>query len=210
MRVAGLIFLLIALIGSLIAVHLWWNTIPDKPERVEVPSNKYLTTKATLELGRVVEFHTNKGVISFVLYEKDCPNTTKRIADLVSRGKYDGVKWVRQEGCIIQTGPCKEKVKPMPPEYLLGLKHETGSVGMARIPADPNSATSDLYIISEPQPHLDMEYTTFGRVIKGLDVVLKIRKGDIIEKAVIRRHNNTDVELHKKLLKIDAEREVNP
>ena len=55
---------------------------------------------------------------------------------------------------------------------------------MARTPA-PNSAGSQFYICLGPQPALDGKYTVFGQVIDGMDIVIKIKRGDIMKKVAI-------------------------
>ncbi|MCA9773206.1 MAG: peptidylprolyl isomerase, partial [Myxococcales bacterium] len=62
-----------------------------------------------------------------------------------------------------------------------GIKHRAGSVAMARKP-DPDSAGSQFYIAFGPQPHLDGQYCVFGQVTKGMDLVGKIQRGDVMKK----------------------------
>ena len=53
---------------------------------------------------------------------------------------------------------------------------------MARVPDTPNSSGSQFYICFKPQPHLDGNYTTFGGVIQGMDVVDRLEIGDVMTK----------------------------
>ena len=57
------------------------------------------------------------------------------------------------------------------------LPHERGTLSMARS-ADPNSANSQFFICLESAPHLDRQYTVFGKVIKGMEFVDLIKKGE--------------------------------
>ena len=57
------------------------------------------------------------------------------------------------------------------------LPHEKGTLSMARS-SDPNSANSQFFICFESAPHLDRNYTVFGKVIKGMEFVDLIKKGD--------------------------------
>ena len=57
------------------------------------------------------------------------------------------------------------------------LPHERGTLSMARS-SDPNSANSQFFICFGPTPHLDRQYTVFGKVIEGMDYVDMITKGD--------------------------------
>jgi cyclophilin family peptidyl-prolyl cis-trans isomerase len=65
------------------------------------------------------------------------------------------------------------------------LKHgEAGAVAMARA-SDPNSASSQFYITLSPTPFLDGNYAVFGRVTEGMDVVGRIRVGDVMNRVTI-------------------------
>ncbi len=141
---------------------------------------------AAHELGRTVVIETNKGTIKFGLYEKDAPITTKNFVDLVERKFYDGLKFHRVvPEFVIQggdpngdgSGSLNETIKlEVSPE----LKHDAaGVVAMARRP-DPDSASCQFYITLAAQPGLDMSYAVFGRVTEGLDVVKKIKMGDVM------------------------------
>ena len=55
------------------------------------------------------------------------------------------------------------------------IKHERGVISMARA-MDPNSASSQFFIMHEDAPHLDGNYAAFGKVIEGLDVVDEIAR----------------------------------
>ena len=57
------------------------------------------------------------------------------------------------------------------------LPHERGTLSMARS-SDPNSANSQFFICFGPTPHLDRQYTVFGKVIEGMEFVDMIKKGD--------------------------------
>jgi cyclophilin family peptidyl-prolyl cis-trans isomerase len=129
-----------------------------------------------------VTIHTGKGDIRFKLYSNDAPNTVKRIAELIGQGFYNGLTFHRVEpGFVIQggdpagngTGGSGHK---MPAEFNQ-RRHVEGTVAMARA-ADPDSADSQFYIALGTLPQLDRQYTVFGQVIDGMDVVRRIEKGD--------------------------------
>jgi peptidyl-prolyl cis-trans isomerase B (cyclophilin B) len=63
-------------------------------------------------------------------------------------------------------------------------KHLEGTVSMARS-QDPDSAGSQFYICLAPQPFLDGQYTVFGQVTEGLDIVQAIMQGDVMESVTI-------------------------
>ena len=113
---------------------------------------------------------------------------------LVNLGAYDGVVFHRViEGFMAQTGDVKfGKLQAFNPELvgrggssLPDLQSEfsdiafvTGTVGMARS-NNPDSANSQFFIMFQPAPHLDNNYTVFGKVSSGMDVLSKIKKGDL-------------------------------
>lgn len=66
----------------------------------------------------------------------------------------------------------------------LRLKHDRGALAMARS-ADPNSASAQFYIALKPLTELDGRYAVFGRVVKGMEVVDKIKQGDRLIKATL-------------------------
>ena len=57
------------------------------------------------------------------------------------------------------------------------IPHDRGVLSAARS-ADPNSANSQFFICFQPAPHLDRQYTVFGKVIKGMEFIDKIKKGE--------------------------------
>ena len=57
------------------------------------------------------------------------------------------------------------------------LPHDRGTLSMARS-SDPNSANSQFFICFKPAPFLDRQYTVFGKVIEGMDIIDKIKRGD--------------------------------
>ena len=62
-------------------------------------------------------------------------------------------------------------------EEFSDIAHNRGVLSMARS-ADPNSANSQFFIVFESAPHLDRSYTAFGKVVKGMELIDKLKKGD--------------------------------
>lgn len=210
----GLLAVLLVAFGSM----SWWlakSQEVGEPERVDTstPQLEQLSKpqvapkagNATKEPGRVVVLNTNRGIIEFVLYEKDCPKTTARIAELVEGGFYNGVTFPRVENWVIQTAAAKKQVPGMGIEIANGLTHAKGTVGMART-SDLNSNTSVFYITLEPAYQLDLQYTNFGRVIKGMDVAMKIKTKDVIKTATLRPITPTDRKRFNEALTIESDR----
>ena len=135
------------------------------------------------------------GDVEIELYPKIAPNHVKRFETLANEGKYDGVVFHRViSGFMAQTGDVKFG-NSNSPEYNLDLAgtggsdlpnlkaefsdvaHNKGVLSMARS-ADPDSANSQFFIVFESSPHLDRSYSAFGKVIKGMELIDKIKKGD--------------------------------
>ncbi len=125
---------------------------------------------------------TKNGNISFKFFPKDAPKTVERIVTLINQGFYSGLTFHRVvPGFVVQggdpdgngTGGSGVKLNA----EFNQRRHIKGAVAMARS-QDPNSADSQFYIVLEPQPHLDGNYTVFGQVTSGMDVVEKIIPGD--------------------------------
>ena len=147
---------------------------------------------------------TNKGKIVIELYPDAAPKTVENFATLIQQGFYDGLTFHRYDpGFVIQGGDPKGDGTGGPPWRIPGEfqdpqlrakmpKHERGVIAMART-FDPNSAGSQFYICLNPDPnrysHLEGKYTTFGRVIEGLEVVDQIRVGDKINKATLKNYH---------------------
>jgi cyclophilin family peptidyl-prolyl cis-trans isomerase len=138
--------------------------------------------------GHVVELKTSKGEISFVTFDKDIPKTTQQIIKFVEDKGYDGIKFASVVSNFkIQTD--KAKTKPqfaIPVETAIGLSQVRGAVGLARVPSKAVSGTSSIYILKTDSIFLNNQYTIFGMVIKGMDIVDKIQKNDTIISAKSR------------------------
>src|SRR5262245_61465118 len=140
---------------------------------------------------RTAVIETDKGAIKFVLHEDLAPITTANFIELAQRNFYDGLKFHRVEPNFVIQGGCPHGTgtggsgKNIPLEVSPNLNHgEAGAVAMARA-SDPNSASSQFYITLSPTPFLDGNYAVFGRVTEGLDVVRRIRVGDVMNSVTI-------------------------
>lgn len=138
---------------------------------------------------------TPKGDIRIEFFPNDAPNHVAAFIELARKGFYDGTKFHRVvRGFVVQGGDPLSKVDdPMVgtggPGYRLkaefnARKHLDGTLAMARS-ADPDSAGSQFYICLGPQPALDGQYTVFGQVIGGMDVVRSIEVGDVMQSVTI-------------------------
>jgi len=135
------------------------------------------------------------GDVEIELFPKIAPYHVERFEKLANMGMYDGVVFHRViDGFMAQTGDVKFG-KTNSPDFNLELAgtgasdlpnlkaefsdiaHNRGVLSMARS-ADPNSANSQFFIVFESSPHLDRSYSAFGKVIKGMELVDKIKKGE--------------------------------
>ena len=135
------------------------------------------------------------GDIKIELFEDVAPNHVKRIKQLAKDGKYDGVVFHRViDGFMAQTGDVQfgnssnenfdigragtgNSDLPDLKEEFNDLPHERGTLSMART-SDPNSANSQFFICFKESSFLDRQYTVFGKVIEGMELVDNIKKGD--------------------------------
>ena len=135
------------------------------------------------------------GDVEIKLFSDIAPNHVNRIKKLANDGDYDNVVFHRViDGFMAQTGDVQFgnsssskfdiKRAGMGGSDLPDLKaefsdipHEKGTLSMARS-SDPNSANSQFFICLESSPHLDRNYSIFGKVIKGMEFVEKIKRGD--------------------------------
>lgn len=125
-----------------------------------------------------VILETTYGRIVIDFYADDAPNTVTNFVQLAEQGFYDGLTFHRViKGFMIQGG-CPKGDGTGGPGYKVKAEfnsrpHKTGTVAMARA-SDPDSAGSQFYICLAPQPRLDGQYTVFGQVVEGMEVVTKI------------------------------------
>ncbi len=111
------------------------------------------------------------------------PNHVKHIKELVSEGFYDNIVFHRViDGFMAQTGDPKGdgtggSDKPDLKAEFTNEKHVRGTVSMART-QNPDSANSQFFICFTDAPHLDGQYTVWGKVIEGMEYIDQIKKGD--------------------------------
>lgn len=143
-------------------------------------ANQYpeLTKENTLYI------NVKSGIVKIQLLPDVAPKHVAQIKKLVNQGFYDGIVFHRvipsfmaQTGDPTGTGSGKSQEPNIPAEFTNDYSFETGVLGMARS-SNPNSANSQFFIMFAPAPHLDGQYTIFGRVVDGMNAVNSIKKGD--------------------------------
>jgi cyclophilin family peptidyl-prolyl cis-trans isomerase len=127
-----------------------------------------------------------EGEILIELLPGVAPIAVERILTLVRDGFYDGLRFHRVEPYLIQTGKWESELPPIEGEmFFQKVSHDVGCVGMARYPDDYDSATTQFYIMKKHRPRLNGEYTVIGKVLKGMDCVMKVKKGCKIDRVVL-------------------------
>ena len=135
------------------------------------------------------------GEVKIELFPNIAPNHVKRFETLANSNKYDGVVFHRViDGFMAQTGDVEygnstnakfdlnragtgsSDLPDLKAEFS-DLPHEKGTLSMARS-SDPNSANSQFFICFESAPHLDRQYTIFGKVVSGMEFVDSIKRGE--------------------------------
>ena len=122
--------------------------------------------------------------IEIELYPETAPETVENFINLVSHGFYDGLCFHRVISGFMIQGGCPEgtgmggsghciKGEFAANGFNNPLKHTRGVVSMARS-MNPNSASSQFFIMHADAPHLDGSYAAFGKVVNGMDVVDEI------------------------------------
>lgn len=139
---------------------------------------------SALELPRGAIIHTNKGDIFLKLFPDECPKTVENFTTHAKTGYYDGIIFHRViKGFMLQTGdPLGNGTGgesiwggEFEDEITRNLRHDRPfTVSMAN--AGPGTNGSQFFITTVPTPWLDGKHTVFGRVVKGMDVVVAIEK----------------------------------
>ena len=135
------------------------------------------------------------GNVEIELFEDKAPKHVERFKTLANSGKYDGVVFHRViDGFMAQTGDVQfgnSKNKefnlslagtggsdlPNLDAEFSDIAHTRGVLSAARS-TDPNSANSQFFICFDSTPHLDRQYSAFGKVVKGMEFIDMIKKGD--------------------------------
>lgn len=126
---------------------------------------------------------TSKGTVTIGLRPDLAPNHVTHIKELANEGFYDGIVFHRViEGFMAQVG-CPHGVgtggsdKPDLKAEFNDEKHVRGTCSMARS-ASPDSANSQFFICFDEAPFLNRQYTVWGQIIEGMDIVDKIERGE--------------------------------
>ena len=170
----------IAVLAAFWALNKYSNAgakhLPDLTRSFEAEANAQ--TEGEKDMVAVVE--TNMGTFSFEFYPEEAPQTVASFQKLANKGFYDGLIFHRVIAGFMMQGGDPTGTGTGGPGYSIKAefnkhKHVAGTVSMARS-ADPDSAGSQFFVVLGAAPHLDGQYTAFGQVIDGMDVVDAIGK----------------------------------
>ena len=155
----------------------------------------YFFTNLTLAKDSIMILKLKDGDVEIELYNDIAPKHVERIKKLASEKKYDGVVFHRViDGFMAQTGDVQfgnsnsenyslNRAGTGGSEYpdlkaeFSDIPHERGTLSMARS-SSPDSANSQFFICFKKASHLDRQYTVFGKVIKGMELIDQIKKGE--------------------------------
>ncbi len=161
-----------------------------------------LTLKGSMamDLENTLYLDLKDGRVVIEMYPDKAPNHVNRIKKLVRQGFYDGIVFHRViEGFMAQTGDPTGTGTGGSGQNLNAefndVAHTRGVVSMARA-MDPNSADSQFFIMFADAPHLDGQYTPWGKVTDGMKYVDMIKKGN--------RYQNGTVDAPDKIIKFSV------
>jgi cyclophilin family peptidyl-prolyl cis-trans isomerase len=159
------------------------------PNSIIFAPNKQSMSDTKLTTGKI---ETNKGTLSFELYDDDAPIAAGNFKKLAESGYYDGIKFHRViPNFMVQTGD-PTGTGAGGPGYSIkcetdGTKqiHDRGVMSMAHRGRDTGG--SQFFICHERAgtKHLDRVHTCFGRITEGLDLLDEIKQGDVMNKVTI-------------------------
>jgi cyclophilin family peptidyl-prolyl cis-trans isomerase len=153
--------------------------------------------------GPVIVVETTKGTFEFETYPGEAPLTVAHVVTLVEGGFYDGQRIHRVvPGFVVQwgdprsrdlaqdanwgSGPEASSGSPIGAAETSKLRtHTKGAVGIAH-PGNPTLADSQIYVTLEDRPDLDRDYTVFGHIVAGDDVLAALERGDAIRKMYVK------------------------
>lgn len=156
---------------------------------IDDPSKIEPFDKATVEtmVKQCVKFETEAGNIEMEMFPESAPESVRSFLNLIATGAFDTTTFSRVvSGFIVQggdlytrqqkiTAELGNRARRSVPDEPNQIKHERGILSMARTD-EPNSATTNFFILVGSAPHLDGTFAAFGRVIKGMETVDAINK----------------------------------
>ncbi|MDB4967353.1 MAG: peptidylprolyl isomerase [Myxococcales bacterium] len=159
------------------------TALEGRPVVARLPA---VTTASSTPAPATVRIKTTRGTIRARLWTEDAPRTSENFLALVKRGFYDKLTFHRVVPNFVSQGGDPRGDGSGGPGYMIPCeinmrRYGEGVLGMALSGRDTGG--SQLFFTHSPQPHLDGRYTSFGEVIEGLDVAVRLIEGDVILEA---------------------------
>jgi cyclophilin family peptidyl-prolyl cis-trans isomerase len=168
---------------------------PEKPVRIlkvtiEKKRVEPFATASVEELRKTVDLKTTLGTIKIKMQPEWAPNHVRRFLMLVSTGWYNGTAFHRiVKGFVVQGGmgdtrvngashPSDRWVTPLKGEFRGDVMHVRGIVSMAR-GSEPDSATTSFFMMLGPGAYLNGQYSAFGQVVDGMDVLAAFENEEV-------------------------------
>ena len=163
-----------------------WNTLSRRAALAGLVLAALASPVLANDAAPQVKFETTLGNFVVEVYPDKAPKTVENFLLYVKTKQYDGTIFHRViPNFMVQGGGYNAKYEekiarpPIPLEAQNGLKHETGTIAMART-NEPNSARAQFFVNVKDNPSLNAKgpadgYTVFGRVISGMETINKIR-----------------------------------
>jgi peptidyl-prolyl cis-trans isomerase B (cyclophilin B) len=164
------------------------NTRPDPPAAKEPFDNAAVAEMAK----QCVSLDTASGLIVIEMYPESAPESVRNFLNLSATGLLDTTTFSRVvPDFVIQGGDLYTRegemtraiglrARKIVPDEPSSIRHERGIISMAR-GDEPNTATTNFFILVDSASYLDGKFAAFGRVTKGMDVVDAINKADVTD-----------------------------
>lgn len=174
-----LFFLGIVILGTIFGIIFFSDNTVTKTDNSGALNINPMSTKTNSQTAKII---TTKGTIVLSLYPKDAPNTVANFVKKAKSGFYNNLTFHRVEDWVIQGGDPKGDGTGGGniPTELNDKPFLVGSLGVARGGDIKVSNDSQFFIDKKDATWLNKQYTNFGIVTKGMDVVNKIEIGDKI------------------------------
>lgn len=163
--------------------------INQRPDEKTVKKEPFDDADVKTMAEKCIVFDTEKGIIKLEMYPESAPQTVRSFLNLVALGMLDTTTFSRVvPNFVIQGGDLYTSqnltddmkwraVKNIPDEPNQ-IRHERGIISMARS-EEPNSASTNFFILLSPSTYLDNKFAAFGRVTEGIEVVESINKMEV-------------------------------
>ncbi len=175
----------------------------EKPVRIlkvaiEKKKVEPFVSETVEQFKRTVTMKTTLGTIKIQMEPEWAPNHVRNFLRLASTGWLNGTGFHRiVKGFVVQGGmensraggaghPADRWVRPLKGEFRPDVQHVRGVVSMARSD-DPNSATTSFFLMLGAAPHLDGQYSAFGRIVEGMEVLDAFEKEEVTGETPKRR-----------------------